>query len=600
MSFALGRTGRHIRGWILPLGILGSLISCGTPNPIVLEVGEEQVPLSVFEQAFWEFTAKDDCPFEADTSGAKAFLEIYKDKEIMEFLASQKIPVFDAGMQDRWEGFVEDAMTRLLDRQVIADAQTISPAELKDAYEKLKTQFHLREIRIRRLETAERILSMIGQGAIFGKVAAKESDDARAKAKEGDIGWVTLGQIAPPVYDAAAGLAVGEISGVIRSSLGFHLIQLEGRRETESVRSYEESVPTLERIIRQEKTAALLIAFHDELKERYKYQLHGDEIVWLTNWLREETAAAPRGAEAMADREAKGDFTLPVMAPEDQRRIVATMTGDTLTAILYLAEMTQYPSATWPTFDSPEDVINSLEGLAISRMRLAEARRLKLDKDPNVAWLAGKKRDAIHSRQFYLRYAWGPLEPDEEECRRYYDENPGLYNSPERRSFLAYHVKDRQLAEEIGAWLRAGDAPEEIWTRARERDSTAAWTTLSGTRFYSKGESRDLDEVLFLLGKDEVSDPIPFSGGYTIARILKVEDPKLIPFDDMKQKLKNELWRDKADKYLDVLIAAARDSLPIVVHEGALSKVRLAPPEGWLFPRQVIFGDVQAPADSDM
>jgi hypothetical protein len=174
-----------------------------------------------------------------------------------------------------------------------------------------------------------------------------------------------------------------------------------------------------------------------------------------------------------------------------------------------------------------------------------------------------------------------------------------MHQSPERRSFLAYHVKSRDLADQIAGWMRAGVAPDEIWTRAQESDSTASWTTMKGTRFYAEGESPAMDEVLFVLGEDEVSDPIPFSGGYTVARVLETQDPHTIPFEEIAQKLKGELWADKADRRLDEFIAGARDSLDIVVHEDALAELTLTPPEGWVSPREMIFGDAIAEADID-
>lgn len=75
----------------------------------------------------------------------------------------------------------------------------------------------------------ENIRKEATSGADFATLAAKYSEDPTAKTG-GDLGFFQKGELDPEFEKAAFGLKVGEISGVIQSQFGFHLIKLEEKK----------------------------------------------------------------------------------------------------------------------------------------------------------------------------------------------------------------------------------------------------------------------------------------------------------------------------------------------------------------------------------
>jgi parvulin-like peptidyl-prolyl isomerase len=71
-------------------------------------------------------------------------------------------------------------------------------------------------------------------GADFVTLATERSD-APSAPKGGDLGYFGRGQMVPPFEDAAFALQPGEISAVVETQFGFHIIRLEERREAEAV-----------------------------------------------------------------------------------------------------------------------------------------------------------------------------------------------------------------------------------------------------------------------------------------------------------------------------------------------------------------------------
>jgi NIMA-interacting peptidyl-prolyl cis-trans isomerase 1 len=62
------------------------------------------------------------------------------------------------------------------------------------------------------------------KGTSFGDVVAEYSDEEGAATREGMIGAITRPQVAPPFADAAFELHIGDVSYVVETDFGFHVI----------------------------------------------------------------------------------------------------------------------------------------------------------------------------------------------------------------------------------------------------------------------------------------------------------------------------------------------------------------------------------------
>jgi parvulin-like peptidyl-prolyl isomerase len=73
---------------------------------------------------------------------------------------------------------------------------------------------------------AQDVLKQLQGGADFATLAAKYSDDPGSKDKGGDLGWFGKGQMVPEFEQAAFSLQPRQISGLVKSQYGYHIIQV--------------------------------------------------------------------------------------------------------------------------------------------------------------------------------------------------------------------------------------------------------------------------------------------------------------------------------------------------------------------------------------
>ncbi|OGS33801.1 MAG: hypothetical protein A2293_12075 [Elusimicrobia bacterium RIFOXYB2_FULL_49_7] len=85
----------------------------------------------------------------------------------------------------------------------------------------------------KRIESAE---AKLQAGVSFEKLAEAETDDAASAKNGGDLGFFTKGFLDKNFEKTAFSLNVGEISPVVRSRYGYHLIKLEERRGEKEIR----------------------------------------------------------------------------------------------------------------------------------------------------------------------------------------------------------------------------------------------------------------------------------------------------------------------------------------------------------------------------
>ena len=204
------------------------------------------------------------------------------DKEVSEILTEAKKKII---------------ITKLI-KTDIDDKVKVSEEEVKAFYEankeKLKTpeMWRASHILVPTEEEAKSILQELNSGGKFADIAKARSKDATA-SRGGDIGYFRAGQLVPDFEKAALKLNVGQLSDVVQTKFGYHIIMLTDKKEA-GIQSYEKAKPLIEDELKKKKKAEMFYDLVMALKKKYGVSI--DEKAFEAGEL-SNTKDAARGKE---------------------------------------------------------------------------------------------------------------------------------------------------------------------------------------------------------------------------------------------------------------------------------------------------------------
>lgn len=102
---------------------------------------------------------------------------------------------------------------------------------------------------------AEKVLAQAQKGADFSLLASKYSDDA-TKTKGGDLGFFERGQMVPAFEESVFALKKGEVSGVVETPFGYHIVKLEEISPAKT-QTFEEASASIRKILGLQGVKAL-------------------------------------------------------------------------------------------------------------------------------------------------------------------------------------------------------------------------------------------------------------------------------------------------------------------------------------------------------
>lgn len=129
-------------------------------------------------------------------------------------------------------------------------------------------------------ELAQQVLDEINNGASFEQLAEEHSKDSVSAANGGDLGWPTTPYV-PEFQAAAEALEIGEVSDLVESTFGWHIILLNDSRD-EREKDLDEVRDQIEEILKQQTSADAYQVFLDDLKGEATIVIHIEGLE-LTN-----------------------------------------------------------------------------------------------------------------------------------------------------------------------------------------------------------------------------------------------------------------------------------------------------------------------------
>jgi peptidyl-prolyl cis-trans isomerase C len=155
--------------------------------------------------------------------------------------------------------------------QDYAQSHPISDDQLKQEYEKLKTNLGTKEYKVSHIlvdseDEAKAIIKQLGKKGNFEKIAKEKSKDAGSAEKGGSLGWAVPTNFVAPFANAMLSLKKGTYTKEpVKTQFGWHVIKMDDERSLK-VPSFEELKPQIQQRLQQQQIQDMIADLRSKAK----------------------------------------------------------------------------------------------------------------------------------------------------------------------------------------------------------------------------------------------------------------------------------------------------------------------------------------------
>lgn len=259
---------------------------------------------------------------------------------------------------------------------------------------------------------AKEVLARIKNGEDFSKVATEVSQDPGSAPKGGDLGFFDRRRMVQPFDSVAFTLKVGEISDLVRTPFGWHIIKVT---EIKPYLPFDKQKETLKSEFKkgpQFKTE--YTKFLDKAKKEFKFEINKDALPFLTSKFDSAKPVSGFNLDSM--------FT-----SEEKSRVLATYKGGDIKVsdmITYLGKNRDNMSS----LANAATLTKIIEGASDNPILYKVAIKENIEKDPEYIAQMTEYENGLLSFKVDQEELWRKIKITQEDMQKYYETNQGKYS----------------------------------------------------------------------------------------------------------------------------------------------------------------------------
>jgi len=361
------------------------------------------------------------------------------------------------------------------------------------------------------LLTVDSLVAELKAGVPFDSLVLKYSDDTGTKNKGGDLGFFERRMMVKEFDEAAFKMEIGEISEPIQTNFGYHIIKLTDKMEYPS---FEEERENLKKMYEKQRYQVDYDNLINSLRVKYNYSLNDATVDLLVG----KSDSVRFGMEYP---------NLDLVKDE----VLFTYAGESVTAGEFLFKVNSTGTFAGKPIFVRDEVVNAINKLSEDLLKEEEA--LNLDKvNPQFAALMNDYRDGIYIFKLQEEEVWNKVIIDSASVYNYWNENKENYSLKERISFSEiFSMKDSLINIYYKSLVEGAsfDSLANLYTERPGKKERSGFYELQDVDFsdFSK-EANKLENA------GDYSEPIPFSGGYSIFKLIERQSARLKTFEEAK------------------------------------------------------------------
>ncbi len=269
------RKSQLVLGIIFAGIVASSALAWASPRDVVATVGSETITVQDLQDRINSFPPQYAQELQKKEAKAKVLDQMVSEKLLL--VAAKKQGIHNTSA---YKAQIKASQDQLLISTYLRDnidqKVTVTEEDAHQYYIKNPQQFQELEERrashilVKTEDEAKDIAKQIQAGADFATVADQKSIDPSAKTNHGDLGYFAKGQMVPEFEQAAFALQKGQVSGIVKTQFGYHVIKLNDVRVRPKLEYTPEVAQQIKEGILGEKKRELTSEQLDKLRKETK------------------------------------------------------------------------------------------------------------------------------------------------------------------------------------------------------------------------------------------------------------------------------------------------------------------------------------------
>lgn len=314
---------------------------------------------------------------------------------------------------------------------------------------------------------AKAIYDSLKTGIDFVSLARRNSEDPGSASKGGDLGYFGRRRWVQSFDEAAFKLKPGELSGIVRTPYGYHLIKCTDARPR---KSFEEAKPELQQIFQQ-------LSFQEDYGKLLN-RLENQVTVRRNKAVMEEFLAGVDSNKTVRDSAATAGVSSRLLESEILGVGPVSLSVDSMVAQMKARQDLA------STQLRPAPFVNAMEKIAEQYVWAVSADSLER-KYPEFASILKEYKEGVLLYQVEQDNVWNKVAPTDSALHVYFNAHREKFTYPDRVDFSEMRLPNEAIARGVLAQMQNGKSLEEV--AAADSSRMASPTQFQGS--FKKGLS---------------------------------------------------------------------------------------------------------------
>jgi peptidyl-prolyl cis-trans isomerase SurA len=283
-----------------------------------------------------------------------------------------------------------------------------------------------------------KIQDSLALGLDFAEIAKRNSEDGGSASRGGDLGWFSRRRWVRPFDDSAFTLKTMQVSGIVRTSYGYHLIKCTERRP---LKSFEDMRPEIESMYQQRRFADDNAAFLNRLRSSLRYARNDSVLALLLSSV--DTTKTVRDSA-----------WTPRMTPALGKSPLITILGRAI-SVDSVISLLQTRGDFAATSLRPLPLTAAVDKVG-EQMLWGTKADLLVGENPEFAGIMNEYQQGVLLYQIEQERVWGKIAPTDSTLHEFFQHNREKFTFPDRVRFTDIHFNSDAVARAARERLMKG------------------------------------------------------------------------------------------------------------------------------------------------